>query len=299
MSLYHDHSIAMYQTRPCTCACIGDARVTRVGPWLNSTQILRHTTHVSKVRPMRTCAHGHDGIGHGNGHAPTATTETTSSGEESEPKFLDELRQYAMALHTKEQAPGSGKAASPPPSERKAFAPTKTGVLRFLEESKVVYDEFERIIESDESGRYACLRNTGLERGAALAEDIDYMVDTWGLRASARQVDGPGSMYAAKIRDLAENNPPAFICHYYNFYFAHTAGGRMIGKQVSEAVLDGWMGAFYRWDGNVSVLLNGVRDSLNEMGSGWSEEEKRASMEETPETFKMAGSLMRLMATEE
>ena len=73
----------------------------------------------------------------------------------------------------------------------------------------------------------------------------------------------------------------------------------MIGKQVSEAVLDGWMGAFYRWDGNVSVLLNGVRDSLNEMGSGWSEEEKRASMEETPETFKMAGSLMRLMATEE
>ena len=39
----------------------------------------------------------------------------------------------------------------------------------------------------------------------------------------------------------------------------------MIGKQVSEAALDGWMGAFYKWDGPVSSLLNGVRDSLNEM----------------------------------
>lgn len=30
------------------------------------------------------------------------------------------------------------------------------------------------------------------------------------------------------------NNPPAFICHYYNHYFAHTAGGRMIGAKVSQ-----------------------------------------------------------------
>jgi hypothetical protein len=60
------------------------------------------------------------------------------------PKFLDELRQYAMALHTKEQAPGSGKAEAP--KERKPFQPTKAGVLRFYEESKVVYDAFEDIV---------------------------------------------------------------------------------------------------------------------------------------------------------
>ena len=129
-----------------------------------------------------------------------------------------------------------------------------------------------------------------------MAEDIDYMVSTWDLTRTPPAVDSAGSVYAAKIRDLAANNPPAFICHYYNFYFAHTAGGRMIGKQVSEAALDGWMGAFYKWDGPVSSLLNGVRDSLNEMGSAWSEEEKKASMEETPATFAMAGKLMRLMA---
>ena len=233
---------------------------------------------------------------------------------------MDELRQYAMvrastndrrkarvsatnslptthhsqALHTREQAPGSGKAEAP--KEQKPFVPTKPGVLRFLEESKIVYDTFESIVASDP--RYECLRNTGLERGPALAEDIDYMVSTWNLTRTPASSDSAGSVYAAKITELAANNPPAFICHYYNYYFAHTAGGRMIGKQVSEAALDGWMGAFYKWDGPVSGLLNGVRDSLNAMGDGWSEAEKRASMEETPQTFAMAGSLMRLMATE-
>lgn len=110
------------------------------------------------------------------------------------------------------------------------------------------------------------------------------------------------------------SNPPAFLCHYYNHYFAHTgeprpalmcrlsvfslggrtgrdlsrsqavrpvhssqhapaqprphalpnvcsrlaaaphaAGGRMIGKSVSNAVLDGWTGEFYTWEGDVKV----------------------------------------------
>lgn len=117
------------------------------------------------------------------------------------------------------------------------------------------------------------------------------------------------------LRELAASNPPAFLCHYYNHYFAHTgegpgllphhdaaqmlgraregsgrgmedclpgllhsaaavhhtsavrisngcaclaarrpaAGGRMIGKSVSNAVLDGWTGAFYTWEGDVKV----------------------------------------------
>lgn len=76
--------------------------------------------------------------GHGHGHGTTMTEN------EGPPKFLDELRQYAMALHTKEQAPGSGKAEAP--KERKAFQPTKAGVLRFYEESKIVYDAFEEIV---------------------------------------------------------------------------------------------------------------------------------------------------------
>jgi hypothetical protein len=41
-----------------------------------------------------------------------------------------------------------------------------------------------------------------------------------------------GTQYAAKVLSLAKSDPQAFICHFYNFYFAHTAGGRMIGSKV-------------------------------------------------------------------
>lgn len=43
--------------------------------------------------------------------------------------------------------------------------------------------------------------------------------------------------YSRLLKELAANDPPAFICHYYNFYFAHTAGGRMIGNKVWHAHL--------------------------------------------------------------
>ena len=34
------------------------------------------------------------------------------------------------------------------------------------------------------------------------------------------------------LEKLAKDDPAAFICHFYNFYFAHTAGGKMIGARV-------------------------------------------------------------------
>lgn len=34
------------------------------------------------------------------------------------------------------------------------------------------------------------------------------------------------------LQRLAKEDPPAFLCHFYNIYFAHSAGGRMIGKKV-------------------------------------------------------------------
>ena len=59
-----------------------------------------------------------------------------------------------------------------------------------------------------------------------------------------------------------------FLCHYYNLYFAHTAGGRMIGKSVSNALLDGKELEFYKYydeNGNadVNMLLERVRENIN------------------------------------
>lgn len=46
-----------------------------------------------------------------------------------------------------------------------------------------------------------------------------------------------------------------FTCHFYNFYFAHTAGGRMIGKMMSDKLLDGHKLNFYLWPaGNVDKV---------------------------------------------
>lgn len=73
---------------------------------------------------------------------------------------------------------------------------------------------------------------TGLERSGSLAADIKWFEETYKLAAPAVTPDGPGATYAALIADLAKTDPQAFICHYYNFYFAHTAGGRMIGNKV-------------------------------------------------------------------
>lgn len=65
--------------------------------------------------------------------------------------------------------------------------------------------------------------------------------------------------YARKVAELATTDPPTFICHYYNFYFAHTAGGRMIGKKMSELLLDSATLKFYQWEGDVQVHLDRVR----------------------------------------
>lgn len=40
--------------------------------------------------------------------------------------------------------------------------------------------------------------------------------------------------YASFLKETVAASLPGFMCHYYNHYFAHTAGGRMIGRKVAE-----------------------------------------------------------------
>ena len=62
-----------------------------------------------------------------------------------------------------------------------------------------------------------------------------------------------GMRYSNELRNMisvkdngTKEGIPEFICHYYNFYFAHLAGGRMIGKQMSKMLLDGETLEFYK-----------------------------------------------------
>jgi hypothetical protein len=165
---------------------------------------------------------------------PTTTTTTTTN----EYSFIDtELRGAAMKLHTREQAPREGEATSAPAAE--PYVPTRDDYLAFLVDSHHVYAVLEDLCNSHDE--LVALRQTGLERTDALANDITYLCAAYGLNRP--EVGMPGRNYAQLLQTLPI---PALVCHYYNHYFAHTAGGRMIGKKMSQLLLDGTTLHFYK-----------------------------------------------------
>lgn len=222
---------------------------------------------------------------------PGAVSSTgTKEKLEKEKGFINQMRIVAMKLHTREQAPKEGGVEAP---KQPAFAPTREGYVRFLAESKAVYDAMEAAVKDTTHPEYAAFQNTGLERAQALAKDLEWFKATYGIDAPAVQEDGPGRSYAKKILELAKTDPQAFICHFYNFYFAHTAGGQMIGKKVASMVLDNHNLNFYQWEGDVQVHLDAVRKSINGLAESWTEEQKKHCLEETAESFKMSGVILR------
>lgn len=74
-------------------------------------------------------------------------------------------------------------------------------------------------------------RNTGLERSEKLAKDLEWFKEQG---YAIPEPSSPGITYVQYLEELSVKDPQAFICHFYNIYFAHSAGGRMIGKKVLE-----------------------------------------------------------------
>ena len=118
-------------------------------------------------------------------------------------------------------------------------------------DSRHVYTALEEICES--RPELEPFRDTGLERVAALNTDIEGMavgsIPAGSDPIPVPDVGEPGSTYAAFLREMADGEgelAPQFICHYYNFYFAHSAGGRMIGRKMSEMLLAGHELEFYK-----------------------------------------------------
>ncbi|KAJ4837669.1 Heme oxygenase 1, chloroplastic [Turnera subulata] len=207
--------------------------------------------------------------------------------------FVEEMRFVAMRLHTREQAKEGEKVAEKP--EEKAipkWEPSVDGYLRFLVDSKLVYDTLEEIVEKAAFPFYSEFRNTGLERSDALAKDLDWFREQGH---SIPEPSSPGITYSQYLKELSENDPQAFICHFYNVYFAHSAGGRMIGRKVAEKILNGKELEFYKWDGDLSQLLQNVRDKLNKVAEAWTREEKDHCLEETEKSFKHSGEILRLI----
>ncbi|CAN4096534.1 unnamed protein product [Withania somnifera] len=221
----------------------------------------------------------------------TTAAEKSSKRYPGEAKgFVEEMRFVAMKLHTKDQAKEGEKEPEGQPMAK--WEPSVEGYLKFLVDSKLVFDTLEKIVAKAPFPDYAEFRNTGLERSEALSKDLEW------FRQQVHAIPGPstpGLSYAGYLEELSEKDPQAFICHFYNTYFAHSAGGRMIGRKVAEKILDKKELEFYKWDGDLSQLLQNVRDKLNKVAENWTREEKNRCLEETEKSFKFSGSILRLI----
>eukprot|EP00276_Gloeochaete_wittrockiana_P008758 CAMPEP_0184652116 /NCGR_PEP_ID=MMETSP0308-20130426/9789_1 /TAXON_ID=38269 /ORGANISM="Gloeochaete witrockiana, Strain SAG 46.84" /LENGTH=293 /DNA_ID=CAMNT_0027086791 /DNA_START=78 /DNA_END=959 /DNA_ORIENTATION=- len=234
---------------------------------------------VFSVPRLFVVCHGPPGHGHGNGQSSGPLT------------FVDEMRAIAMKLHTKSQAKeGEAKEDSIPLSE---WRPTKDNYVQFLVDSQLMYNTIEDIMTKASKPEYALFQNTGLERSEALAKDIEWFK---AQNVAIPEPDEPGRFYADLLKKLAEEDPPAFICHFYNIYFAHSAGGRMIGQKMSDLVLDGHSLNFYKWDGDLKELLTDVKARIEKAASGWSREQKDHCLNETGLSFTYSGQILSLLA---
>ena len=174
----------------------------------------------------------------------------------------------------------------------KNWSPTLSNYLAFLTDNLAVYEVFESAVV-DNPALHA-LVGTGLERCPALRQDIalitETMTDEDGQRLAVPALGEPGRAYVSFLHDI-KSDVPRLMCHYYNHYFAHTAGGVMIGKKMSDLLLGGTKLEFYKWEGNVRERMNATKQKIDSMALDWTSDERLACVEETANCFKFGGAL--------
>lgn len=202
--------------------------------------------------------------------------------------ILEDLRDVAMRLHTKEQAPREGQAPAPSKPDI-PFVPTTSDYLQFLVDSEAVYATLEEIVNTNTE--LAEFQNSGLERTRELAKDIMWMCNEYGLERP--EVGMSGKVYVEELRAMVQREEyvPEFICHYYNYYFAHMAGGRMIGKQMSKLLLNGATLEFYQWGEDINALKARVKDQIETLAQEWTREERNKCINATANAFRGGGAI--------
>lgn len=154
----------------------------------------------------------------------------------------DELKPYALRLHSKDQA-HSGQ--MPAQLSFHLWNPNRKDFLHYLTDSLALYELLEHTASTHPSLRSIYIKD--LERSPALKKDIEWLQQSFDL-----QVCQPGSSvltYTTYLKSLiATNNIPAFVCHYYNTYFALTAGGMRIGQSLTSKLLGGKQLSFYTFE---------------------------------------------------
>ncbi|KAI4969237.1 hypothetical protein ZWY2020_000151 [Hordeum vulgare] len=212
--------------------------------------------------------------------------------EAAEKTFVEEMRAVAMRMHTKDQSSeGEKEQRGPSLSE---LEPNLEAYLRFLVDSKLIFQTLENIVDRAAVPWYAEFRNTGLERSEALKKDLKWFSEQGHTIPEPSAAD---TRYASYLEELSEKDQHAFFCHFYNMYFGQSAGGRLTGKKIADKILNKKELEFYKWEGTLSDLLQNVREKLNQVASSWTQEEKNRCLEETETSFAYSGERLRKIFT--
>ena len=194
---------------------------------------------------LRSPARSSAALGHPMMYGAMASKKMDAREEGGPPSFVQtEMRSAAMALHTMQQAPKEGKAPQKKVEQTpvQEWQPGRAEYLQFLVDSREVYRTLEDIVSRTPA--LAPFRESGLERSEALSRDIAWFTEQG---VAEPPVAEQGATYVKMLTEMADANEiEAFVCHFYNTYFAHTAGGRMIGKKMSNLLLEGRTLDFYR-----------------------------------------------------
>jgi heme oxygenase (biliverdin-producing, ferredoxin) len=218
----------------------------------------------------------------------SSTTGITTETSTPAISFIDtQLRGAAMKLHTTRQSPKEGQVVAAT-QVQEPYIPTHADYLQFLVDSQHVYEALEYVVhDTSRDAALAPFRNTLLERVVPLETDIRYMCLEYALPKPI--VSQSATWYATHLRSLTST--PEFMCHYYNFYFAHTAGGRMIGKQMAALLLDKKTLEFYKWDGDLNDIKAKVKANIELMAATWTEEQKQECVDATAMAFRGGGGI--------
>ncbi|KAM0879373.1 hypothetical protein ACQ4PT_034286 [Festuca glaucescens] len=172
------------------------------------------------------------------------------------------------------------------------WMPSIEDFVRYLVDSKLVFDTIERVVAGSTDVAYVYFRKSGLERSASIEKDLEW------FREQGIEIPEPsthGSTYAAYLSELARSNAPAFLSHYYNIYFSHTTGGLAIGQKICDKILEGRVLEFYKWDTDAELLLKDAREKLNELSKHWSRKDRNLCLKEAAKCFQYMGRIVRLI----
>jgi len=172
------------------------------------------------------------------------------------------------------------------------WMPSMEGFVRYLVDSKLVFDTIERVVAESTDVAYVYFRKSGLERSARISKDLEWFNEQ-GI--AIPEPSTLGSTYATYLTELAESNAPGFLSHYYNIYFAHITGGVAVGKKISKKILDGRVLEFYKWDTDAELLLKDARDKLNELSKHWTRKDRNLCLKEAAKCFQYLGKMVRLI----